>query len=79
VDPAFYSITDTVVIFENSWYEFNPAPLGTLCRAILQKSTYVAHNFTGSDEVQADLINITDSNIGISRYNSDEYTDISSL
>lgn len=81
MDPAFYSIADTVVIFENSWSEFNPAPLNTVSGAILQKSTYVVHNFTGSGEMQANLINnITDLNIGgLLITTSDGYTDISSL
>jgi len=81
VDPAFYNIADTVVIFENSWSEFNQTPLNTLGWQLLQKSTYVVHNFTGSDEMQADLVNnITDANVGgLLITTSDGYTDISKL
>ena len=82
VDAKFYNIADTVVIFENTWAEFNYATtLSTLSEDLLEKSTVVLHNFTGTDEVQADLINnITDSNVGgLLITTSDGYTELSGL
>jgi Spherulation-specific family 4 len=81
VDPRFYNLADSVIVFENSWTEFNTTFLNTLPWELLQKSTVVVHNFTGSDAMQADLINnITASNVGgLLITTSDGYTDTSSL
>jgi hypothetical protein len=81
VDPLFYNMADSVIVFENSWAEFNTTFLNTMSWDLLQKSTVVVHNVTGSDALQADLINnITDANIGgLLITTSDGYTDMSSL
>lgn len=81
VDQLFYNIADSVIVFENSWSEFNTTFLSKLSWNLLQKSTVVVHNFTGSDAMQADLINnITDASVGgLLITTSDGYTDTSSL
>jgi hypothetical protein len=81
VDPLFYNMVDDMIIFENSWAEFNTTFLTTMNWDLLQKSTVLVHNFTGNDAMQADLINnITDANVGgLLITTSDGYTDTSSL
>ncbi|KAN0117757.1 Spherulation-specific family 4 [Hyaloscypha variabilis] len=81
VDPLFYDMADSVIIFENSWAEFNTTFLSTMSWALLQKSTVVVHSFLGSDAMQANLINnITDANVtGLLITTSDGYTNTSSL
>ena len=65
VDASFYDIADTINIFENSWAAFNLTALNAVQWDLLANSTYVIHNFTGGDSLQADLIsNLTDSNVG---------------
>jgi Spherulation-specific family 4 len=81
VDPQFYNMADTVIVFENSWAEFNTSFLSKMSWDLLEKSTVLVHNFTGNDAMQADLINnITDANVGgLLITTSDGYTDMSSL
>jgi hypothetical protein len=81
VDPLFYNMTDTVIVFENSLGGFNTTFPSTMSRDLLENSTVLVHNFTGKDAMQADPINNTTDAIvgGLLITTSDGYTDMSSL
>jgi hypothetical protein len=74
-------MADSVIVFENSWAEFNSTFLNTMSWDLLEKSAVLVHNFTGNDAMQADLINnITDAIVGgLLITTTDGYTDMSSL
>lgn len=81
VDPIFYDMADTINIFENTWSEFNITAVGLLPWDVLANSTYVIHNFTGDEALQADLVsNLTESNVsGLLITTQDSYNEISTM
>lgn len=81
VDPVFYDMADTINIFENAWSEFNITAVSMLPWDVLANSTYVIHNFTGDEAMQADLVsNLTEANVsGLLITTQDSYNQISTL
>ncbi|RAL63180.1 hypothetical protein DID88_004259 [Monilinia fructigena] len=56
VDASFYTLADSINVFEESYSKFNKTALNSLDRTLLAKSTYAIHDFTGTAAQQTDLI-----------------------
>ncbi|KAI9650311.1 hypothetical protein NHQ30_000324 [Ciborinia camelliae] len=55
VDASFYTLADSINVFEESYAKFNYTALTTLDEALLAKSTYAIHDFTGTTTEQTAL------------------------
>lgn len=65
VDRAFYTLADTINVFENEWAAFNMSALISTPWDLLARSTYLIHDFPLDEALQVDLVNnLTDSNVG---------------
>ncbi|KAA8576445.1 hypothetical protein MFRU_009g03000 [Monilinia fructicola] len=56
VDASFYTLADSINVFEESYANFNKTALNSLDKTLLAKSTYAIHDFTGTTTQQTDLI-----------------------
>jgi hypothetical protein len=81
IDSSFYNLADNVIIFENTWSEFNLTRMLQVPWNIMAKSTYLIHSFTAGDIIQAEVINnLTDSNVqGLYVTTTDGYDQVSAL
>ncbi|KAF7949663.1 uncharacterized protein EAE97_003172 [Botrytis byssoidea] len=57
VDASFYTLADSINIFEESHANFNKTSLSSLDNSLLAKSTYAIHDFTGTITEQTALVN----------------------
>ncbi|CAG8973527.1 hypothetical protein HYALB_00002853 [Hymenoscyphus albidus] len=81
VDATFYDIADEIIIFENTWANFQQAAIRPVPPEQQQKSIYLIHNFTAGSRLQDDLIsNLTDQHVaGAYVTTQDGYTSMSRL
>ncbi|KAK6615660.1 hypothetical protein H4I95_00812 [Botrytis cinerea] len=56
VDASFYTLADSINVFEESYANFNVTALTSLDNTLLAKSTYAIHDFTGSTTEQTALV-----------------------
>ncbi|KAF5878295.1 putative spherulin 4-like cell surface protein [Botrytis fragariae] len=56
VDASFYTLADSINIFEESYANFNETLLTSLDNSLLAKSTYAIHDFTGTTTEQTALV-----------------------
>ncbi|KAB8302565.1 hypothetical protein EYC80_005950 [Monilinia laxa] len=56
VDASFYTLADSINVFEESYAKFNKTALNSLDKTLLAKSTYAIHDFKGTVAQQIDLI-----------------------
>jgi hypothetical protein len=81
VANQWYNYADDIIVFENTYAQFDLALLDKISWDLMNKSIFVIHNFTGSSHLQRDLIsNLTDSNVGAAYITTQEgYTEVSGL
>ncbi|QSZ28544.1 hypothetical protein DSL72_003042 [Monilinia vaccinii-corymbosi] len=56
VDASFYTLADSINVFEESYANFNKTALTSLDKTLLAKSTYAIHDFIGTTAQQTALI-----------------------
>ncbi|APA06740.1 hypothetical protein SS1G_04664 [Sclerotinia sclerotiorum 1980 UF-70] len=56
VDASFYTLADSINVFEESYANFNRTALTSLDKALRVKSTYTIHDFTGTTTQQTALV-----------------------
>ena len=65
VDRAFYDLADTVNVFENEWAAFNISVLTSTPSDLLERSTYLIHDFPDDELLQAEVIDgLADAKVG---------------
>ncbi|TGO85979.1 hypothetical protein BPOR_0347g00110, partial [Botrytis porri] len=81
VDASFYTLADSINIFEESYANFNKTSLTSLDTSLLAKSTYAIHDFTGTTTEQTALVSqLTSANLaGVFITTQPGYTEWSSL
>ncbi|CAD6448350.1 3bbb2d79-9f0f-4e99-aae2-4e1a3a4f5324 [Sclerotinia trifoliorum] len=57
VDASFYTLADSINVFEESYAMFNQTALTSLDMNLRVKSTYTIHDFTGTTTQQTALVN----------------------
>ncbi|KAJ8070039.1 hypothetical protein OCU04_000440 [Sclerotinia nivalis] len=56
VDASFYTLADSINVFEESYAKFNQTALTSLDKTSRVKSTYAIHDFTGTTTQQTALV-----------------------